>query len=301
MTQEDLNNKLRNDNMGFQTYRGNVAEAIEEINNNVVDLVDKRPAIRPGKDDTAVIEGDIANNIASGNYSHAEGNNTQAIGESSHAEGKLCIASGTQSHAEGSSTRATNWNTHAEGIRSEAIGEYAHAEGTDTTAEARSSHSEGENSHARGAQSHAEGNGTTASGGSSHSEGNSTKAEGEASHAEGKLTQALGYQSHAEGNSTIASKGTWNQHVQGKFNKEMDLNYAHIVGNGTSEKDRRNAHTLDWDGNAWFQGQVYIGSKEKGNKDTGSQLLLTKVEIIKLLREGDSELIAALKEALFAE
>lgn len=31
--------------------------------------------------------------------------------------------------------------------------------------------------------------------------------------------------------------------------------YAHIVGNGTVSKPS-NAHTLDWDGNAWFAGYV---------------------------------------------
>lgn len=32
--------------------------------------------------------------------------------------------------------------------------------------------------------------------------------------------------------------------------------YAHIVGNGTSDTARSNAHTLDWSGNAWYAGSV---------------------------------------------
>lgn len=32
--------------------------------------------------------------------------------------------------------------------------------------------------------------------------------------------------------------------------------YVHIVGNGTNAKTRSNAHTLDWDGNAWYAGTV---------------------------------------------
>ena len=32
--------------------------------------------------------------------------------------------------------------------------------------------------------------------------------------------------------------------------------YAHIVGNGINADYRSNAHTLDWDGNAWFAGNV---------------------------------------------
>ena len=35
--------------------------------------------------------------------------------------------------------------------------------------------------------------------------------------------------------------------------------YAHIVGNGNNEYDRSNAHTLDWDGNAWYAGTIKLG------------------------------------------
>lgn len=65
--------------------------------------------------------------------------------------------------------------------------------------------------------------------------------------------EASGDYSHAEGFGTIArGRG---QHVQGKNNIiDYDDEYAHIVGNG--EGTRSNAHTLDWDGNAWFAGSV---------------------------------------------
>ena len=45
------------------------------------------------------------------------------------------------------------------------------------------------------------------------------------------------------------------QHVQGQYN-EPDSKLAHIVGNGKSDSNRSNAHTLDWNGNAWFAGTV---------------------------------------------
>lgn len=32
--------------------------------------------------------------------------------------------------------------------------------------------------------------------------------------------------------------------------------FVHVVGNGTSNTDRSNAHTLDWKGNAWYAGTV---------------------------------------------
>ena len=114
---------------------------------------------------------------------------------------------------------------------------------------------------ASGESSHAEGYQTTASGNCSHAEGLQTTASGLASHAEGSDTTASGNCSHAEGNWTTA--GGKSQHVQGEFNIEdlsADRNirakYAHIVGNGTSDSDRSNAHTLDWDGNAWYAGAV---------------------------------------------
>ena len=54
-----------------------------------------------------------------------------------------------------------------------------------------------------------------------------------------------------------------NQHLIGKFNIEdttgnyrTEGKYVHIVGNGESDDTRSNAHTLDWDGNAEYQGDV---------------------------------------------
>lgn len=58
----------------------------------------------------------------------------------------------------------------------------------------------------------------------------------------------------------------------GKIIKINDDKYAHIVGNGENDSTRSNAHTLDWEGNAWFAGDVYV----KGdNQDNGKKLLST--------------------------
>ena len=92
----------------------------------------------------------------------------------------------------------------------------------------------------------------------SHTEGNFTNAEGEGSHAEGISTTASGDYSHAEGSGTIASGMA--SHVQGKYNIEDNENkYAHIIGNGTSDSKRSNAFMVDWDGNGWFAGNLYLG------------------------------------------
>ena len=121
------------------------------------------------------------------------------------------------------------------------VGNYSFTEGYDTTASAWGSH--------------AEGNGTTASGQNSHAEGDGTTASGQGSHAEGNNTTASAWGSHAEGRYTKASSD--HQHVQGKYNIEDTANiYAHIVGNGTADDARSNAHTLDWSGNAWFAGTI---------------------------------------------
>lgn len=138
------------------------------------------------------------------------------------------------------------------------LGEYAWAEGKDTIASGNKSHAEGDN--------------TNASGESSHAEGYHTKALDYYSHAEGAYTEVSGSYSHAEGYQIKAS-GHF-QHVQGKYNIE-DTTSAHIVGNG-SISVRSNAHTLDWQGNAWFAGDVYTGSTSGTNKDAGSKVLATK-------------------------
>lgn len=205
-------------------------------------------------------------NMGLGDYSHAEGDSTATIGIASHAEGSWTIASGTASHAEGSNT--------------EASGAY--------------SHTEGHNTRASGGGSHAEGFGSVAIGNGSHAEGHNTKSNGEYSHAEGFGTNANGDYSHAEGEGTTANGE--HQHVQGKHNIEDTENrYAHIVGNGIKVNETifwSNAHTLDWQGNGWYQGEVYVGgtSQDDGNKllstadiyfDTDGNLCVTIGEVTK--------------------
>ena len=155
------------------------------------------------------------------------------------------------------------------------IGASSHAEGLSTTASGSYSHAEGSGTTASGSYSHAEGHMTTASGSYSHAEGNITIASGLASHTEGENTTASGENSHAEGLLTSANSSC--QHVQGKFNiRDEHETYAHIVGNGTNDQFRSNAHTLDWNGNAWFAGDVYTGSTSGTNRDKGSKKLATE-------------------------
>lgn len=133
--------------------------------------------------------------------------------------------------------------------------------------------SEGMGNQSTGDASHSEGTGNVASGNAAHAEGSGTLASNVGSHAEGANTKATGYGSHAEGSNTIASGE--GQHVEGKYNVD-DPNFIHIVGNGSSNSKRSNAHTLNLNGEAWFAGDVYVGSTSGTNKDDGSKKLATE-------------------------
>lgn len=142
------------------------------------------------------------------------------------------------------------------------LGRYAQAFGYQTIASSYYAHAEGSNTKALGFISHAEGRGSTTRAQASHAEGDYTVASGESSHTEGAYTTAKGYA----------------QHVQGKYNIE-DTTSAHIVGNGTGDSKKSNAHTIDWNGNAWFAGDVYTGSTSGTNKDDGSVKLAKITEL----------------------
>ena len=116
----------------------------------------------------------------------------------------------------------------------------------------------GSETYAQGGNSFSSGFLTTAQGECSHVEGTSSHANGDNSHAEGSGTNAGGKNSHSEGEGTTALGDC--QHVQGRNNIEDSENkYAHIVGNGIYWGTPSNAHTLDWEGNAWFSGKVRVG------------------------------------------
>jgi hypothetical protein len=189
---------------------------------------------------------------SAGVYSHAEGSNTIAYGQTSHAEGFGAVASGYASHAEGYSTTANGIASHAEGYETTASGSYSHAEGYQTITSGSYSHAEGGSTQAIGERSHAEGDSTQTFGPGSHAEGLSTQTIGESSHAEGQQTIAFGFASHAEGLSTqtigdyshteglgTITDGAY-QHAQGKYNISTLDEAAFIVGNGIDDSNRSN-------------------------------------------------------------
>lgn len=175
-------------------------------------------------------------------------------GAYSTALGSACVATGASSFANGLACEATGAYSTAVGKGSFATGEAALSTGLMTTA-GRESFASGRYCEATGRGSLATGNSTKASGQYSMAEGQNTQATSTYTHAEGLGSIAKASAAHAQGNYTIAASAY--QHAEGKYNVEDATNtYAHIVGNGTSATARSNAHTLDWDGNAEFAGDV---------------------------------------------
>lgn len=189
---------------------------------------------------------DYVNDKIPNNSNIVNGKTTGSLVMINASDGDIMFSPGKNSFSGGEGTLASGSASHTEGYYTSAQGDYSHAEGSISIAS--------------GEAAHAEGGGSVAVGKNSHAEGTNCRASGEASHAEGKGTDA--------------NSG---QHVQGKYNVEDRLGkYAHIVGNGTNTDTQSNAHTLDWSGNAWFAGDVYVGSTSGTNKDDGSKKLATE-------------------------
>lgn len=190
---------------------------------------------------------------------------TNVDGEISNS---LLIGARASGSSIGARSIAIGGNVEASGMNSFACGNGAKASGS-------ASHAE-QSANATGYHSHAE-NASTASGEGSHAENGGT-AYGSYSHAENS-GYAKGQYSHAEGYGTYAkSKG---QHVSGKHNVYDPTGdydeygtYAEIIGNGTAagSANRSNARALDWDGNEYLMGDLYVGC---GADSTGGEKVTT--------------------------
>lgn len=154
----------------------------------------------------------------------------------------------------GDRTKATGENSHAEGSQCEALSDCTHAEGFQAIARGLYSHAEGYHTRANGVISHAEGDGAWASGYASHAEGYDTKAAGEY------------------------------QHVQGKHNVVDEYNkFADIVGNGSDTLNKSNAYALDWDGNLYLKGGVYVNCN--ADSTGGTKLSLDVDSIMNAIKD----------------
>jgi hypothetical protein len=179
------------------------------------------------------------NNLASGQYSHAEGQLATASAVYSHAEGGVTRATNFYAHAEGADTTAAGIAAHSEGNYTSAQGNYSHAEGVSSISTGLGSHAEGQQTTSQGNYSHTEGYGTSTIAIYSHAEGSGTTAQGVGSHAEGNLTYANGPYSHAEG--TFSSATGDFSHAEG-FRTLASGQYSHTEGYYTTASGN-GAHT----------------------------------------------------------
>ena len=252
--------------------------------------------IQYGNVENAAVVGE--GTIASSKCAFAEGEGTTASGTGSHAEGCYTVSSYIASHAEGNETIASSASSHAEGNKTIASGAFSHAEGDKTTAKGERSHTEGIGTIANQSDMSVSGaynayddlpdfaiyiNGTInrdlnvkyyiASEYSFDEESGQftlidpvrkTISDFGVDDSIGKyfmysLSSSLMYHVISKSSDSVIAE---------EFGRVKTSSihgpYAHIIGNGTSEEDRSNAHTLDWDGNAWFAGEVYVGGSEQG-------------------------------------
>lgn len=153
------------------------------------------------------------------------------------------------------------------------------------------------------------GSGTTASGYYSSAKGRDTVATGYGANASGYNSLANGYYANAFNVDTVASGYGSNasgygtkaaskyQNVQGKYNEaDSSDTYAHIVGGGSSDSDRKNIHTVDWQGNAVYAGDVTDGNGNVLSKkvnlpvDTeGNAVYGTSGQVLKTNGDGSTE------------
>ena len=250
---DTINNKFDE----IQNELINLDSGLSNLNNELDVKVDKISGKQLSSNDYTTTEKNKLAGIASG------ATKVQYVYES---------ATGRQRFNYSGNTASADY-THAEGYGTKASALYSHAEGQNTTASGECSHAEGYSSEASGEDSHAEGWNTTAGGVASHAEGWNTIARGSNSHTEGTFSVAKSADSHAEGYYTIANSKY--QHVQGKYNiEDAEDKYAHIVGNGSSDSERSNAHTLDWNGFGWFAGGLKVGGT--GQDDANAKAIATQ-------------------------
>ena len=205
---------------------------------------------------------------ASGGYSTAMGEATEASGDystsmgySSTASGNYSTAMGYSSTASGNYSTALGWGSTASGAHSTAMGQGTYASGAHSTAM-------GQGTEASGAHSTAMGQGTYASGDYSTAMGGNTTASGEYSTAMGFETEASGEYSTAMGGFTTASDkyslviGQYNllgSTVTNSATVFSTENTAFVIGNGNFN-GRSDALTVLFDGTTTIAGDLSINS-----------------------------------------
>ena len=260
--------------------------------------------VKYGDGNQSTIQGDSTK--ATGYSSHAEGNGTKALERSSHAEGSYTTASGETSHAEGSYTTASGNTSHAEGYCTEAFGSSSHAEGDHTVASNKNMHTSGKYNvieprykiyyrtgnyfFNKNAEYYCSDTYTLNQKTGKFTLNNAIKKI--FTQCMGKYVSMDSVSENVDGVFKVlstSSGSTANYYPCNYYYSKTLANdigtYSHIIGNGTSDTERSNAYTLDWEGNAWFAGNVYVGSTSGTNKDDGSKKLLDTSDLLAFAEE----------------
>lgn len=204
---------------------------------------------RGRKSETTIGLGSLAfgNDVeASSSYTMAFGHKTSATGPNSYSEGNQTLASGNASHAEG--------------FKSIATGAGSHAEGSNTIANAAYSHVEGKYNIEDSIQSW-----PTWTPNTEYAVGDKVKMLVVNSNNE---TSFSGYVCKIANNDA--------EFVTANWTRTTFMNYVYIVGNGTADNARSNAYALDWDGNGYYMGDVYVGANADS---TGGTKLVKDVQV----------------------
>lgn len=207
-----------------------------------------------------------ANPVFTGSISMGRKENT-TVGTGSVAVGNSVTASGAYSFAEGDQTAATGTNSHAECKTSTASGNYSHAEGWGNAASGMASHAEGRMNGASGTGSHAEGYINTAKGDYAHVGGMLCVIDDEKSFPMwvGGTSYEVGdivYRSGVVGKAYVCTTANSDASFDNNnWSATTKFKYAEIIGNGTANNSagRSNARALDWNGNEYLKGDVYVG------------------------------------------
>lgn len=260
---------------------------------------------------------DYNNNIASGDYSHAEGYNTNASGKYSHTSGYHTIADQNYMFSIGKFNKDTNndnklfvvgnginnsnrndafviynngnvycdntLNIKSLNLNDKLINDITYEDGGDDDKVLATKYYV--DNHGGGSGSGV-GEKTNEHGGERFNDYVSNTAEGYYTHAEGYNTHAIGDYSHSSGYNTIANSNYMS--VVGKFNKISELeHYLFIVGNGTDNDNRSNALIVDINGNTIIKNNLSsnnlnITNNANINNLTSSSLSSTNANITTL-------------------
>lgn len=164
----------------------------------------------------AEIFNDYTHNVATGNFSHAEGKLTTVNGEASHGEGLSNIVNALHAHVEGHQNIVSADDSHAEGRENTVSGEYAHVEGYKNEVQSNAGHAEGTTTRVSAVNAHTEGNSTYvhSNADNSHAEGTGSYTKGVNAHAENS-SYANGKNSHSGGEATAGGVNSFAHGIKG--------------------------------------------------------------------------------------